>query len=160
MRVISPSLATSPHASQWLRLTDDGQFELRTGKVELGQGISAALTQIACETLGVLPTQVRWVAGDTCASPDEGYTAGSQSIEVGGEAWRHVGHVVRSHFAQAAAQHWYGTSASQLTKSQAAGIAAILPNPRKYKATNSSSYIENRKGKIMRIMRHSARPEY
>lgn len=62
--------------------------------------------------------------------------------------------------AEAAAQHWYGTSASQLTKSQAAGIAAILPNPRKYKATNSSSYIENRKGKIMRIMRHSARPEY
>jgi len=62
--------------------------------------------------------------------------------------------------AEAAAQHWYGTSASQLTKSQAAGIAAILPNPRKYKATNSSSYIENRKSKIMRIMRHSARPEY
>lgn len=62
--------------------------------------------------------------------------------------------------AEAAAQHWYGTSASQLTKSQAAGITAILPNPRKYKATNSSSYIENRKSKIMRIMRHSARPEY
>ncbi|MEN9928380.1 MAG: monofunctional biosynthetic peptidoglycan transglycosylase [Bacteroidota bacterium] len=62
--------------------------------------------------------------------------------------------------AEAAAQHWYGTSAANLTKNQAAGIAAILPNPRKYKATNSSSYIENRKSKIMRIMRHSARPEY
>jgi monofunctional biosynthetic peptidoglycan transglycosylase len=61
---------------------------------------------------------------------------------------------------EAAAQHWYGTSAANLTKNQAAGIAAILPNPRKYKATNSSSYIENRKSKIMRIMRHSARPEY
>jgi CO/xanthine dehydrogenase Mo-binding subunit len=86
-------------------LTDDGNFELRTGKVELGQGISAALTQIACDALGVLPSQVRWVAGDTAASPDEGYTAGSQSIEVGGEAWRHVGDVVRSHFAKAAAHH-------------------------------------------------------
>lgn len=62
--------------------------------------------------------------------------------------------------AEAAAQHWYGTSAANLTKIQAAGIAAILPNPRKYKATNSSSYIENRKAKITRIMRHSAKPEY
>lgn len=62
--------------------------------------------------------------------------------------------------AEAAAQHWYGTSAVNLTKRQAAGIAAILPNPRKYKATNSSSYIENRKGKIIRIMRHTAKPEY
>jgi len=61
---------------------------------------------------------------------------------------------------EAAAQHWYGTSAANLTKRQAAGIAAILPNPRKYKATNSSSYIENRKGKIIRIMRHIAKPEY
>ncbi len=62
--------------------------------------------------------------------------------------------------AEAAAQHWYGTSAANLTKNQAAGIAAILPNPRKYKATNSSSYIENRKSKIVRIMRHTAKPEY
>ncbi len=105
MTALSPSLTTSPRAGQWLRLTDDGHFELRTGKVELGQGISAALTQIACETLGITPTQVRWVAGDTAHSPDEGFTAGSQSIEVGGEAWRRVGDVIRSHFAKAAATH-------------------------------------------------------
>jgi CO/xanthine dehydrogenase Mo-binding subunit len=105
MPALSPSLSQSPRADQWLRFTPDGAFELRTGKVELGQGISAALTQIACDTLGIATTQVQWVAGDTTHSPDEGYTAGSQSIEVGGMAWRHVGHVVRSHFAQAAAQH-------------------------------------------------------
>ncbi len=105
MTVPSPSLTTAPRADQWLRLTDDGHFELLTGKVELGQGISTALTQIACDALGVRPSQVRWLAGDTAASPDEGYTAGSQSVEVGGEAWRRVGDLVRSHFAQAAAQH-------------------------------------------------------
>jgi monofunctional biosynthetic peptidoglycan transglycosylase len=32
--------------------------------------------------------------------------------------------------AQAATQHWYRKDASSLTKMQAAGIAAILPNPR------------------------------
>lgn len=56
--------------------------------------------------------------------------------------------------AHAATQYWYGKDASSLTKMQAAGIAAILPNPRKYKATNSSSYINRRKDRIVRVMRH------
>lgn len=62
--------------------------------------------------------------------------------------------------AEAAAEHWYRTDAKDLTKSQAAGIAAILPNPRKYKATNSSSYIEKRKGKIVRVMNHVGKLKY
>lgn len=56
--------------------------------------------------------------------------------------------------AHAATQYWYRKDASSLTKMQAAGIAAILPNPRKYKATSSSSYINNRKAKIVRVMNH------
>lgn len=56
--------------------------------------------------------------------------------------------------AHAATQYWYRKDASSLTKMQAAGIAAILPNPRKYKATSSSSYINNRKAKIVRVMGH------
>ncbi len=62
--------------------------------------------------------------------------------------------------AQAATQHWYRKDASSLTKMQAAGIAAILPNPRKYSATSSSSYINRRKDKIVRIMRHIGNIEY
>jgi monofunctional biosynthetic peptidoglycan transglycosylase len=62
--------------------------------------------------------------------------------------------------AQAAAEHWYRKDAANLTLKQAAGIAAILPNPRKYSATSSSSYINNRKSKIVRIMRHVGKLEY
>jgi monofunctional glycosyltransferase len=62
--------------------------------------------------------------------------------------------------AEAAAEHWYKKDAKNLTKVQAAGIAAILPNPRKYKATNSSSYIEKRKGKIVRVMNYLGKIEY
>lgn len=62
--------------------------------------------------------------------------------------------------AQAAARHWYSTSADRLTKREAAGIAAILPNPRKYKASNSSAYINNRKNKIMRSMNHVGKINY
>jgi monofunctional biosynthetic peptidoglycan transglycosylase len=56
--------------------------------------------------------------------------------------------------AQAASQHWYHKDAADLTKAEAAGIAAILPNPRKYRATRSSGYIERRKGRIIRLMRY------
>ena len=55
---------------------------------------------------------------------------------------------------QAAANHWYGKSAHNLSKREAAGIAAILPNPRRFKASNSSSYTERRKTRIMRHMRY------
>lgn len=62
--------------------------------------------------------------------------------------------------AQAATEHWYRKDAASLTKIQAAGIAAILPNPRKYSATSSSSYINNRKSKIVRIMGHIGKIKY
>ena len=62
--------------------------------------------------------------------------------------------------AQAATEHWYRKDAASLTPLQAAGIAAILPNPRKYTATSSSSYINNRKTKIMRVMRTIGKIEY
>lgn len=56
--------------------------------------------------------------------------------------------------AQAAAQHWYHKDAKDLTKYEAAGIAAILPNPRKFRATRSSGYTERRKGRIVKLMRY------
>ncbi len=62
--------------------------------------------------------------------------------------------------AQAAAEHWYRKEAAGLTPKQAAGIAAILPNPRKYAATSSSSYINRRKAKIVRVMRTVGKIDY
>jgi len=56
--------------------------------------------------------------------------------------------------AQAAAQHWYRKDAASLTKVEAAGIAAILPNPIKYRATRSSGYINRKQNKIVRLMRY------
>jgi monofunctional glycosyltransferase len=56
--------------------------------------------------------------------------------------------------AQAAAKHWYHKDAKDLTKYEAAGIAAILPNPRKFRATRSSGYTERRKGRIVKLMRY------
>jgi len=62
--------------------------------------------------------------------------------------------------AEAASLYWYGHNVKSLTKDEAAGIAAILPTPRKYKPVNSSNYIQNRKTKIKRLMRYVGRPDY
>ncbi|WP_293891414.1 monofunctional biosynthetic peptidoglycan transglycosylase [Flavobacterium sp.] len=62
--------------------------------------------------------------------------------------------------AQEAARHWYSKTAINLTPKEAAGIAAILPNPRKFKASNSSSYITKRKEKILRVMRYIGKINY
>lgn len=62
--------------------------------------------------------------------------------------------------ASAATQYWYKKGCKSLTLQEAAGIAAILPNPRKYKASNSSSYINSRKTKIIKSMRAIGKIKY
>ena len=54
--------------------------------------------------------------------------------------------------AQEASRYWYRKDAAHLTKMEAAGIAAILPNPRKFTATNSSAKINRKKSRIIRGM--------
>ena len=71
-----------------LQFRDDGSVLVRTGKVELGQGIHTALVQIAAEALGLRPDQVQVLAADTAHGPDEGVTSGSMSVRDGGGALR------------------------------------------------------------------------
>lgn len=54
--------------------------------------------------------------------------------------------------AEAAAQHWFGKSAANLSIYEAAAIAAVLPNPREYRANPASNYINQRKNWIVRQM--------
>lgn len=61
---------------------------------------------------------------------------------------------------QEAARVWYRKDAGKLSVNEAAGIAAILPNPRKFKASNSSAYINKRKRFISRQMGYLGKIEY
>ncbi|MDP4184529.1 MAG: monofunctional biosynthetic peptidoglycan transglycosylase [Bacteroidota bacterium] len=56
--------------------------------------------------------------------------------------------------AEAATRCWYHKSCRRLTKVQAASIAAILPNPRKFKANPAGSYVRRRIGWITNQMNH------
>jgi CO/xanthine dehydrogenase Mo-binding subunit len=67
-----------------------------TGKVELGQGILTALAQIAAEELDLPLARLKMISGDTAQTPNEGMTAGSQSIENSGLALRMAGAEVRA----------------------------------------------------------------
>src|ERR1700687_3358182 len=64
----------------------DGSITVMTGKAELGQGVKTALMQIAAEQLSVKPEQITLVTADTRRTPDEGYTAGSNSMKDSGTA--------------------------------------------------------------------------
>lgn len=56
--------------------------------------------------------------------------------------------------AEAAAQYWFNKYAKNLSQYEAAAIAAILPNPRNYRASPASAYIEKRKTWIVKQMRY------
>jgi monofunctional biosynthetic peptidoglycan transglycosylase len=53
---------------------------------------------------------------------------------------------------EAAAQHWFHKSAKKLSKDEAAAIAAILPNPLRYKPNPASNDIDQRKAWIKQQM--------
>ncbi len=82
------SLNTNRSLRAWVRIGGDGNATVSTGKVELGQGILTALWQIAAEELDLPLSRVTIYSADTALSPDEGQTAGSQSIENSGTALR------------------------------------------------------------------------
>jgi monofunctional biosynthetic peptidoglycan transglycosylase len=52
----------------------------------------------------------------------------------------------------AAAGHYYGKSAAALDAWEAARLASVLPNPRRYKVSGNSGYVENRAERIYNIM--------
>jgi len=54
--------------------------------------------------------------------------------------------------AQAAARHYYNTSADKLGGFQAARLAAMLPNPRYYDKNRSTAFLNSRAGIIQRRM--------
>jgi CO/xanthine dehydrogenase Mo-binding subunit len=92
------SLIDNPILSQWIAFEEQGRVRVGSGKVEIGQGILTALTQIAAEELDLRPDQVNLVSGQTDVSPGEGFTSGSYSIAVGGASIRLVCAEVRSLF--------------------------------------------------------------
>jgi nicotinate dehydrogenase subunit B len=108
------SLQNNRKLDAWIRINADGTATVCSGKVELGQGILTALHQIAAEELDLPLTRITMISGDTGRTPNEGQTAGSQSVENSGTALRMAGAEVRAILLDLAAKR-LGVAADQLT---------------------------------------------
>lgn len=115
------SLKTTPMLDAWLRIDADG-ITVFTGKAELGQGIKTALIQVAAEELSVDPGRIQMITADTEKTPNEGYTAGSQSMQDSGTAIRHAAAQARELLIGAAARS-LGLPADQLKADDGAIVA-------------------------------------
>ena len=96
------SLAANPVLSSWVRFSGEGHVTISPGKVEIGQGIVTALAQIAADELDVDIGRVRMIRASTTASPNEGVTSGSLSIQQSGRAIRQACAEIRQIFIDAA----------------------------------------------------------
>jgi nicotinate dehydrogenase subunit B len=110
----------------WLSIGQDGNVTIFSGRVELGTGIRTALAQIAADELYVPFERITMVQGDTARAPDEGYTAGSKTVQVGGVNVRKAAAEARQALLDMAASR-FGVAADGLTLN--AGVISLQSDP-------------------------------
>lgn len=120
--VLPGSLNKTPLLDSWIRIDADGSITVFTGKAELGQGINTALIQIAAEQLDADFDQIKLQTADTALTPNEGYTAGSHSMQDSGTAVMNAAAQVRQLLIAEAATR-AGMAADQMKTQHAAVLA-------------------------------------
>jgi CO/xanthine dehydrogenase Mo-binding subunit len=104
MQELPESIKRHPNIDAWLEVLANGQVRIFTGKLELGQGISTAIAQVAAEELDLAMENVEIILADTVRTPNEGYTVGSGSIEQSAMAVRFAAAAARQKLLELAAQ--------------------------------------------------------
>ena len=113
-RKLPGNLETNRTLDRWLNINRDGTVTVYTGKVEIGQGILTALTQVVADELDVALERIRLQPASTMHGPDEGITSGSRSIEESAVALRYACAEVRELLLQRAAKK-LGVSLEKVT---------------------------------------------
>ncbi|MDX1628973.1 MAG: molybdopterin cofactor-binding domain-containing protein, partial [Fulvivirga sp.] len=98
----------------WLRIFENGEIEVITGKQELGQGIRTAIMQVAADELNTDIDMISVHMAETGYTPNERYTAGSRSIESSAMSVRNAAATAREMLLQMSAEK-LGLSTDQLT---------------------------------------------
>ena len=101
----NPSLAAYSNVEDWIAVRADGGVEVRSGKVEIGQGIDTAVALIVADELGAPFDRVLMTPVSIGLVPDEGYTAGSSSLEHSGQALRLDAVTARRELLRPASRH-------------------------------------------------------
>lgn len=87
-----------------LSLKADGQYELRTGSVDVGTGSDTSLRQIAAHVLGAEVTNIRIIAGDTHRTPFDAGSYASATTYISGQAVNKAAQRLRSRLLEIAAK--------------------------------------------------------
>lgn len=93
-----------PNINAWIEILEDGRIRVLTGKLELGQGIRIAVAQVAAEELNADIDKVEVNLAETSRTPNEGYTAGSRSIESSAMAIRYAAAAAKEKILELAAE--------------------------------------------------------
>ncbi|MHA6326645.1 xanthine dehydrogenase family protein molybdopterin-binding subunit [Roseivivax sp. CAU 1753] len=86
-----------------VRMDPDGSLVALSGVTEQGQGTEAMLSQIVAEGVGVSPSKVRVITGDTQVTPYGGGTWASRGAGIGGEAALQSARALRASILEVAA---------------------------------------------------------
>jgi nicotinate dehydrogenase subunit B len=89
----------------YLKIAEDGKVTVYSGKIEMGQGNTTALAQMAADELGVSLDSVHMIMGDTDLCPWDMGTFGSMSIRVFGPALRSAAAEARTVLLELASEH-------------------------------------------------------
>jgi nicotinate dehydrogenase subunit B len=84
VRAVVPGPPDQKLIDTWIAIHADNTATMYIGYVELGQGASTALLQVAAEELDLDMSQIASVQLDTHVTPNQGATVASASIERGG----------------------------------------------------------------------------
>jgi CO/xanthine dehydrogenase Mo-binding subunit len=147
-------LKKSRYLDSWLAIDDKGHVTVFTGKAELGQGIKTALMQCAAEQLAVEPGAITMVMASTTKTPNEGYTAGSNSMMASGTAIFHAASQARNILLGWAATD-LGVDAAQL-KAENGTITG--PGNKKRRAGHAHGQHGPRAGRATAQLRRDAAP--
>jgi CO/xanthine dehydrogenase Mo-binding subunit/aerobic-type carbon monoxide dehydrogenase small subunit (CoxS/CutS family) len=139
------NLAANPVLASWLDFARPGEVTIRTGKVEYGQGIWTALTQIAAEELQVDMSRVRVAPVSTSTSPDEGHTSGSRSVADSGTALRQACAQARDLLVTAAAEQ-LAVRPTALTVSDGQVLADGGPTGHSYWSVSTAGALDRAAG--------------
>ncbi|VWM03868.1 xanthine dehydrogenase family protein molybdopterin-binding subunit [Burkholderia lata] len=97
----------------FVAILDDGRILAFNGHVDLGTGIRTSLAQIVAEELDVPAARVTMVLGDTAATPNQGPTIASATIQISATPLRCAAAQAR-HTLLALAAERFGVDAAQL----------------------------------------------
>jgi nicotinate dehydrogenase subunit B len=119
-------LKLTPDLDSWIRIAADGNVTFLTGRVEIGNGILTALSQIVADELDVPFDQVSVISADTDIVPNQGITSATTTVGSSANATKRAAATARQVLLQLAGEE-LGADVSALEVRD--GVISVKDDP-------------------------------